>query len=156
MAERERNGKGQFVSTHGGRKTHLYSIWCAMKRRCNCPSDKRYKRYGGRGIKVCEEWKDFANFRDWSVAHGYKPELTIDRVDNNGNYCPDNCRWVTRAVQNRNYSRNHLITYQGKTMCIADWEEETGINRGTILWRISHGKPLEEVFDKKDNRFKER
>lgn len=125
-----------------------------MKERCNNPNNKRYKNYGGKGIKVCEEWMSFENFRDWSLQNGYDEGLTIDRIDCNGNYEPSNCRYVTTKVQNRNYSRNHLITYQGKTQCIADWADETGINSGTILFRIKRGKTLDEVFDKEDGRSK--
>ena len=124
-----------------------------MKERCANPHNKRYERYGGRGISVCEEWKkDYSEFREWALENGYKDGLTIDRIDNEKGYSPENCRWVDRKTQNRNYSRNHLITYMGKTQCIADWAEELNINRATILFRIKSGKPLDEVFDKRDRR----
>lgn len=155
MATRMRDTKGRFVSSHGGRRTPLYNIWCAMKERCNNPHNKRYSRYGGRGIVVSEEWmNDFSSFREWAVHNGYAEGLTIDRIDNDKGYSPCNCRWVTRKVQNRNYSKNHNITYNGKTMCIADWAEETGINRATILFRLKANKSLEEVFDTRDRRRK--
>ena len=153
MRDRERNAKGQFTRIHGGEKSRLYRVWCGMRDRCRNPHNKRYERYGGRGISVCDEWdKDFAVFRKWSQEHGYEEGLTIDRINGDGNYEPGNCRWVTTAVQNRNYSRNHFITYHGETKCIADWADETGINRATILFRIKQGKPLEEVFSKEDGR----
>lgn len=152
--ERERNEKGQFISIHGGRHSRLYRVWCGMKERCNNPNNKRYGRYGGRGIKICEAWEDFAEFQKWSEANGYSEGLTIDRIDNSGNYEPCNCRWVTQKEQNRNYSRNHRITFNGETLCIAEWSEKTGINRATILYRLQNGKPLEEVFSIHDGRSK--
>ena len=82
---------------HGGKKNHpqLYKSWKHMRERCTNPNDKRYHRYGGRGISICEEWGDFAKFMDWSLAHGYKPGLTIDRIDIDRGYCPENCQWLT-------------------------------------------------------------
>lgn len=154
---RQRDSKGKFLPSHNGTNTRLYGVWCAMKERCSNPHNKRYANYGGRGIKVCDEWlHDFSVFEAWSKANGYADKLTIDRIDGNGNYEPSNCRWVTQTVQNRNYSRNHNITYNGETHCIADWGTITGINRATILFRLKSGKPLEEVFSKFDGRSKRR
>lgn len=134
-------------------RTKHYRVWCAMKERCNNPHNKRYPRYGGRGIKVCKEWSEsYAEFRRWSEENGYQEGLTIDRINTDGNYEPTNCRWVSRFVQNRNYSRNHFITYNGETLCIADWSEKTGIKRATILWRLKNGKDLDEVFEQIDRR----
>lgn len=95
-------------TTHGYKHTRLYRVWCNIKKRCNCKSYIQYEYYGGRGIKLCEEWNnDFAIFHDWSMANGYdenakRGECTIDRIDVNGNYEPSNCRWVSMAEQNRN------------------------------------------------------
>lgn len=146
---------GRFRRKHPESQDGLYTIWGAMKERCYNAHNKSYIRYGGRGICVCEEWKNnFSAFADWALSNGYSKGLTIDRIDNNGNYCPSNCRWATTKQQNRNYSKNHMITYMGETKCLADWSEHFGINRATILYRIQSGKTLEEVFDKEDGRSK--
>lgn len=89
--------------THGYAKTRLYRIWSGMKDRCYNSSREHYDCYGGRGITACDEWlHDFAAFRDWALSHGYTDSLTIDRINNDGNYCPDNCRWITMKEQAQN------------------------------------------------------
>jgi len=87
---------------HGMKKTRLYNIWCAMRYRCTCTKGDKYKNYGSRGITVCSEWQKFIPFMEWALEHGYKDGLTIDRRNNDGNYEPSNCRWVTMKVQNNN------------------------------------------------------
>lgn len=155
MSERERNPDGTFKASHGKRKTKLYRVWCSMKERCNNPHNKSYKNYGGKGISVCEEWsKNFSSFALWAEENGYAEGLTIDRIDGKKGYSPENCRWVTVAEQNRNYSRNHFITYNGETKCLADWADFFDIKRATVLFRIRQGKPLNEVFEKTDGRTK--
>ena len=101
-------------ATHRQTRTRLHRIWTAMKTRCFNPNTKAYKDYGGRGITVCAEWKNnFEAFRDWAMANGYSDNLTIDRINNDGNYCPQNCRWATRAEQNKNKkSGGHKLTKQ--------------------------------------------
>ena len=108
-------------TTHGGRRTRLYQIWCNMKQRCK---NVNYPDYGGRGIEVCEEWKNsFEAFRDWALANGYRDDLTIERKDVNGDYCPENCTWATRKAQNNNTRNNHFIEYNGQTKTISQWAE---------------------------------
>ncbi len=132
---------------HGESKTRLFHIWSNMKSRCYNQSDKRYKNWGGRGIKVCEEWKNsFETFANWAKENGYNDVLTIDRIDVNGNYEPSNCRWATSKEQANNRRNNHKVTYRGQTHNIAEWSEITGINRVVILSRLKKGYPLEDVF----------
>ncbi len=150
--ERSRNSKGAFLPIHNGKRTKLYNKWCAMKERCMNPHNKSFRRYGGRGISICQEWLDFAVFRAWALASGYAEGMTIDRRDNDGNYEPGNCRWATTREQNRNYSRNRMLTFNGKTQCVQDWAQELGIGRSTILLRLKSGKTTEEALTKIDLR----
>lgn len=127
--------------THGERRTRLYRIWTNMKARCNNSKASRYEHYGGRGITVCEDWqKSFATFRDWALENGYTDTLTIDRIDNDGNYAPDNCRWTTAQEQARNTSKNHKVEFNGEVRCITEWADIFGIDRGTLLYRINIAK----------------
>lgn len=109
-----------------------------MKERCNNPNCKDYKYYGEKGVKVCEEWQDnFQAFYDWAMVNGYNDTLTIDRINVNGDYTPDNCRWVTMKVQCNNKSCNIQITYNGKTQNLKQWSDELGISYRTLYQRIS-------------------
>lgn len=127
-------------------KDRLYTTWANMKNRCSDIYNKHYKNYGGRGIKVCNEWnEDFVNFKNWALNSGYKENLTIDRIDNNGNYCPENCRWVDRKVQGNNKRNCFLITYSGKTQTLAQWSEQLKINRSTIKYKLSKGISFESI-----------
>ena len=109
------------VTIHGDQHTRLYSIWRKMKRRCKNPRDDHYRRYGGRGIRVCEEWDSYLVFRDWAKSHGYRDDLEIDRVDVNGNYEPGNCRWATRIEQANNTTCNRHVIYQGQKLTVAQF-----------------------------------
>lgn len=148
-----RTANGQFAEKHGQKGTRLYRVWCAMKERCNNPHNKRFPHYGAKGIKVCTEWAvSFETFRNWALQNGYTEGLTIDRIDCEGNYEPMNCRWVTTAQQNRNYSRNHYLTHNGQTLCITDWAKLLGIKAVTISHRLNAGKSTEEALRKEDGR----
>jgi len=114
----------------------LNRIWRAMKSRCNNANCKNYKWYGGKGIKVCDEWNSFYPFYLWAVNNGYKENLTIDRIDSNKDYCPENCRWATEIEQKRNQSNNRPITFSGQTKLAVEWAEITGISEKTICARI--------------------
>jgi hypothetical protein len=121
---------------HGMSNARLYNIWSKMKNRCENPSSKFFKRYGGRGISVCEEWKDPKRFFEWSLSHGYEEGLTIDRIDNYGNYCPENCRWVDTKTQENNRGNNRYFTFNGKTQSLSMWCEELHQNYKTAYKRI--------------------
>ena len=109
-------------TTHKQRHTNLYEVWKTMKQRCFNPNSQSYKNYGARGITVCEEWKNnFISFYEWSMENGYKKGLTIDRIDNNSNYCPENCRWADRVVQANNTRLNKHIVINGKDDTLANW-----------------------------------
>jgi len=127
----------------------LYSIYKNMKKRCYYRNDINYKHYGARGITVCNEWlDDFTTFYDWAIANGYSDELSIDRINVNGNYEPTNCRWATFAEQARNRTDNAWITFNGKTKIIEDWSKELGIKRNTLDYRIKSGWNLQDAFSK--------
>lgn len=126
---------------------HLYGIWCKMKQRCLEPDSDRYKDYGGRGITVAQEWiNNFDTFADWAKDNGYVDGLTIDRIDNDGNYCPGNCRWLTRREQNRNKRTNKMVTYMGETKPLIVWCEELGLKYDPIHNRIDKGWDVELAF----------
>lgn len=124
---------------HKGRRTRLYTIWHGMKQRCHCETSHDYKNYGARGIIVCDEWRnDFSAFRDWALDNGYTDKLSIDRIDVNGSYCPENCRWTDCKTQNRNRTTNVIVSYRGKEYNYAELAEIAGISYGALYARINH------------------
>jgi hypothetical protein len=131
-----------------GSKTRLYRIWCGMKARCYYPKSIGYKNYMGKGIVVCDEWKnDYVQFRDWSLANGYNEKMTLDRIDSKGNYEPSNCRWTTYKEQANNTSRSVRISYKGNTHTISEWADIVGINASCLRQRIIIRKwPIEKAF----------
>ena len=126
------------VTKHGfGDKENIYKHWLNMRNRCNNPNYKYYDAYGGRGISICEDWNDYATFRRWSLDNGYKYGLTLDRINTNENYTPNNCRWVTWKTQQNNKRNNHYITYNGVTHTMKEWSEIRNINYNTLRSRVN-------------------
>lgn len=133
----QREAAKMTMKKHGLHQTRVYSIWCGIKGRCYNQNCKSYMHYGGRGIKMCDEWRDdFQSFYDWAMANGYEERLEIDRIDNNGNYEPSNCRWATRKEQVNNTRRNAKLEYCGETHNITEWGEITSLGRVVIKDRI--------------------
>ena len=122
---------------HGLEHTRLYGIWSDMRLRCYDEKNIAYHRYGGRGITICDEWKnDVKAFYDWATENGYKDSLTIDRIDNDGNYCPENCRWATVKEQASNRRSNIFVTHNGKTQTMKEWANEVGIPYKVVWARV--------------------
>lgn len=141
--------------THKMTGSRLYNVWQAMKSRCYYEKSEMFKHYGGRGITVCDEWKNsFISFYDWSIKNGYdenaeRGQCTIDRIDVNGNYEPNNCRWATIKQQANNTRRNHLIKYNGKTQTVSQWANELGVEPDSIFSRLQKGFTEEEALSLK-------
>jgi hypothetical protein len=137
---------------HGGTGTRLHKVWITMKQRCSNPNGDEYHRYGGRGIRVCEEWLSFANFRDWAMANGYNPNAprgtcTLDRIDNDGNYEPSNCRWVDMREQMKNRPKRGLFyEYNGESHTLYDWAKIMGTSHSLLRNRIRWGWDIEQAL----------
>ena len=127
-------------------ETRIYHIWNGMIGRCERQSYNAYDRYGKRGILVCEEWHDFEEFKSWAMKNGYAEDLTIDRVDPNGNYEPSNCRWVTMKDQQNNKLNNHVITFDGETKTVSQWAEALGIRTQTLFSRLKRHWDIEKAL----------
>lgn len=138
-------GKRSFK--HGDFGTKLYGIWAGMKRRCYNRNTKYYADYGGRGIKVCEEWKEYINFKQWAVSAGYKEGLTIERINVDFDYSPDNCKWISIHEQNLNKRNSVRIEYQGKIYSMKEIAAITGLKERTIKGRYERGWTTEKLFD---------
>jgi hypothetical protein len=126
---------------HGGRGTSLYKVWKTMRERCNTRSCSCYHNYGGRGIEICTLWNDYSNFREWALSNGYDSNLTIDRINNNGNYEPENCRWATTKQQARNKRNTIYCLDNGISKPLAEIVEEHGVKYRTAWQRIRRGLP---------------
>ena len=146
---------GKFGKHHLSR-TRLYKCYNHMINRCHNSSNIQYKDYGGRGITVCEEWKnDFISFYNWAMSNGYKDDLTIDRIDVNGNYEPSNCRWVNMQKQNNNRRNNHIIIYNGERKTLEEWSRILPINISSaeLRYRIMNNWSIEKAFKTPVRRF---
>lgn len=149
---KEYNKDGHGLSDH-----RLYRIWANMKTRCSNPNTHHYKDYGGRGITICDKWKnDFKSFYDWAMENGYEEGLSIDRINNDGNYEPNNCRWATNQEQANN-KRNSIkkeITAFGETKTVQEWSKDSrcSVNVGAILYRIGAGWDAEFAIIQKSER----
>lgn len=134
---------------HGMAYNRIYKIYTSMKSRCSNPNNAEYNRYGGRGIEVCSEWlgdEGFINFYNWATNNGYQDNLSIDRVNNDGNYEPNNCRWATFKEQMNNTSKNHNLTYNNETHTAKEWSKILNISIHNIYYRIKKGYPVEKVL----------
>ena len=135
---------------HGLSRTPEHNIWKGITKRCKNSRCKGYRAYGGRGIQMCARWREpngqgFLNFlEDMGPRPG--PEYTVERKNNNGDYCPENCEWADKTQQARNKRNNHMLTYNGKTQCLSAWAEETGISQGSIYYRITTGWSVEDTL----------
>lgn len=118
----------------------IYWAWKAMKQRCQNPKCQAYHNYGARGITVCDEWQEFEPFLEWALANGYEKGLDLDRIDNDGNYAPDNCRWITRRENVNNRRKTAYITVNGERLPESIWADRIGAPRGTVKnWRAKRG-----------------
>lgn len=137
------------ITKHGGSRTKLYGTWHAMLERCRNSNGKYFAHYGGKGVYVCDAWRaDFAAFRDWALANGWRPDLEIDRIDNDGPYSPGNCRWATRAQQNRNRTNNLILEAFGESKCLVEWAEDhrCAVDKGTLASRIRYGWTAQDAI----------
>lgn len=140
---------------HGLHKTRIYKTWQNMKSRCSNPKASKYYLYGGKGIKVCEEWEhNFLNFYNWAMSNGYRDDLTIDRIDSDKNYCPENCRWATYKEQNSHLSGKAaeefaevLIEYKGEKLNLTQWAKKLGIKQKTLHSRYERGWSIERMLE---------
>lgn len=126
--------------THGMTGSRLYRIWDNIRARTTRPRNTYFKNYGGRGVTLCSEWKKFEPFKAWALANGYDDAKSIDRIDNDGEYSPNNCRWVTRHEQDRNKRSNVWIDYNGERICQQDLALKLGVHYSTIYYRLKVGQ----------------
>lgn len=138
------------ATKHGQAHTKLYYVWQSMIKRCEKEKDPSYVNYGARGISVCPEWHDYKIFYTWANNNGYEVGKSIDRINNDDNYCPQNCRWATRIQQNNNTRRTIKIKYCGKTKTLTEWVNLLGLNRNTIYARLyCHGWTIKKALTTK-------
>lgn len=134
--------------THNLTNHPLYNTFKRMKRRCLNPKDKNYASYGGRGIAICKEWlNDVSLFVEWSTKNGWKRGLSIDRIDNDGNYTPENCRWVDQKTQCNNTRRTKFLVFKGRRQSITQWAEEFNLDPSNVGRRLKNGWTIEEALN---------
>lgn len=140
--------KHNHLYKHGLSTTRIHKIWDNMIQRCRDKNCTAYKNYGGRGIKVCDEWlKDFMNFYNWAMKNGYQDDLTIDRIDVNGNYEPSNCRWLLKSEQSKNRRNVIYITYNGETNTLEYFAKKFNINKATLYTRLKRGWNIDRMLN---------
>lgn len=128
-------------------QSRLYNIWQGMRYRCENPNHRSYPNWGGRGIKVCREWRtDYAVFKAWALSHGYNSGLSIDRIDVNGDYKPSNCRWANVKIQNNNRTTTIKVAYQGEVHSLTEWADMFNLNVKTVIARYHRGDREERLF----------
>lgn len=147
MREVNRNVCIKRNTTHGGTHTKLYDVWQSMRQRVNDHKDKHYADYGGRGITICDEWRKYEAFSKWAKENGYSNGLSIDRIDNDGNYEPQNCRWTTNKEQANNKRNNRLIEYNGEVKTLQEWADLHNIIRTTLCTRLKYGWSIDRAFN---------
>lgn len=147
VAEPKAKAKSFSHYIHGfSNREKLYGVWKCMIQRCRDTHISRADSYVNKGVKVCEEWTEYAVFRAWALESGYAEGLSIDRIDNNGNYEPSNCRWATPKQQANNRSTNRLLTFRGETKTMSQWADTTGIASDTLKRRVYYGWSVERVL----------
>lgn len=140
----------KYAKKHGMTNTRIHNIWHSMYCRCYYQSTNGYKNYGGKGIKVCEEWKKtegFVRFYNWAIENGYNDKLTLDRIDNDKDYCPENCRWVSYIDQENSRKNNRLIEYKGEVKTMAQWCRKYNINVVTFSDRLKREWTIEQALN---------
>lgn len=140
----------ELKTSHGESNTRLYHIWEAMRARCLRPNHPCFARYGGRGITICAGWDTYPAFRAWAMGSGYEATLEIDRIDNDGGYSPENCRWASRREQQNNRHMNRLLTAFGESKTLADWARDPrcSVHARTIWGRLDQGWSAEDAITK--------
>lgn len=139
--------KAFYVLPKGYTRTPLYRAYHDMIDRCYKPQKSNYKYYGGKGVKVCEEWKiEYLSFYEWAMSHGYKQGLQIDRIDNQKDYCPENCRWATKLEQENNKTTNIRIEYKGETHTMTEWARIAGLTNSCLGARLRKGWAVEKAL----------
>lgn len=143
----QQESRKKSTKTHGMVGSRLYNIWNGIRERCTNPKSSIYSHYGGRGIKLSDQWLDFTSFMHWSLSNGYENDLTIERKDVNGDYCPENCKWVSMEHQNLNKRNTLLVEYKGEIKPLKTWCEELGLGYVRIWKRLNKGWTPNEAFE---------